>query len=136
MSVNFLMLLLAALIFGLLARNARAISLARLARIYGGRGSFRRLDALVRKNPGQSDLFRTRVLPWIGLQLCFDIASCVTFVAAVFVFPPSKFGPTDLALLQKGSVIIVLTALVIDLLSFIRALLATFEARRMGGETE
>ena len=136
MSVNFFMLLVAALIFGVLARNARSISLARLARIYGAQGTFRRLDALVRKNPGQSELFRARVLPWVGFQLCFDVASCATFITAVFVFPPAKFGPTDLALLQNGSVVIVLTALVIDLLSFIRALLATFESRRIGGETE
>lgn len=136
MSVNFLMLLVAALIFGVLARNARSISLARLARIYGAQPSFRRLDALVRKNPDQSQLFRVRVLPWIGFQLFLDVASCATFVTAVFVFPPSKFGPTDLAVLQNGSVVIILTALVIDLMFFIRALFATFESRRLGGEIE
>ena len=136
MSVNFLMLLVAALIFGLLARNARAISLTRLARIYGVQQSFRRLDAVVRKNPDQNELFRVRVLPWIGLQLCLDVASCATFVTAVFVFPPSKFGPTDLAILPNGSVVIVLTALGIDLMFFIRALVATFESRRLGGEIE
>lgn len=136
MSVNFLMLLAAALIFGLLARNARTISLARLARIYGGQLSFRRLDAFVRRHPDRNEMFRSRVLPWIGVQLGFDVASCATFITAVFTFPPSKFGPTDLAVLQNGSVVIVLTALIIDLLFFIRALVATFEARRLGGETE
>jgi hypothetical protein len=130
------MLLTAALIFGLLARNARTISLGRLARVYGEQRSFRRLGALVRRHPDRNEMFRWRVLPWIGLQLGFDVASCATFITAVFTFPPSKFGPTDLAVLQKGSVVIVLTALVIDLLFFIRALVATFEARRLGGQAE
>jgi hypothetical protein len=120
MSVSFLLLLAAALVFRFLGLRAQKIFRFRTTRLLGSSVKVQRLAKLLRAQPDQVELFRGCALPYFALQLFFDSAACLTFIAAVFLFPPEKFGPTDLALLQQGSIVICLLALFVDLFSFCR----------------
>jgi hypothetical protein len=129
MSVNFLMLLLGALILRCLAMRMRSTFTDRFSRLLGCPVFGRSVVALLRQHPAHADTFRARILPLAMYQLLFDATACAAYIAGIFVFPPAKFGVTDLALLQRGSACLVLIALVVDLLAFCRAFLATFETK-------
>lgn len=122
MSVNFFMLLFAALLFRYLGMRARATFVARFARLLGCAVSERGVETLLRQHPRQAGGFRTRVLPFAGLNLGLDALACATFVVSVFFFPPAIFGARDLSLLQYGSAVIVFIALVVDASAFCRSL--------------
>lgn len=136
MTVNFFMLLAGALIFRYLAIRTRATLAERLARLFGRAVSPRAAVALLRQSPEHGPVFRTRLLPLSALELLLDTLACAAFLAAIIVFPPTKFGPTDLLLLQRGSVGVVLVALLIDMLGLCRALVATLQTKHAAGETE
>jgi hypothetical protein len=129
MSVNFFMLLFAALIFRYLGMRARATFVDRFARLLGCAVSGRRVAALLRQHPKQADGFCAHVLPFAGLRLGLDALACATFVASVFFFPPAIFGERDLTLLQYGSAMIVLIALLVDAAAFCRSLVLAWELK-------
>src|SRR6266480_553495 len=104
MSVNFFMLLAGALIFRYLAIRIRTTFGERLARLFGRSASRRAVVALLRQYPEHAMVFRIRLLPLSALELLLDTLACAAFLAAIIVFPPMKFGATDLLLLQRGSV--------------------------------
>jgi len=129
MSVNFFMLLAAALIFRYLAMLARGRFLDRFDRLLGRPAAGRRVETLLRQYPERAEDFRARVLPYMALRTTLDALACFTFVAAVFFFPPSGFGERDLALLQRGSAMIVFVALLMDAAAFCRCLLLVSELK-------
>ena len=129
MSVNFFMLLAGALIFRYLAMRTRTTFAEGFARLFGRPVSRRAVVALLRQYPEHVAVFRMRLLPLSALELLLDMLACAAFLAAIIVFPPMKFGATDLLLLQRGSVGIVLVALLIDVLGLCRALFATLQTK-------
>jgi hypothetical protein len=136
MSVNFFMLLAGALIFRYLAMRTRATFAEGLARLFGRAVSPRGVVAWLRRYPEHGPVFRMRLLPLSALELLLDVLACTGFLAAIMVFPPTKFGATDLLLLQRGSVGVVLVALLIDMLGLCRALFATLQTKPAERETE
>jgi hypothetical protein len=123
------MLLVAALIFRYLAMLARGTFLERFGRLLGRPAAGRRVESLLRQYPERAEDFRGRVLPYMALRTTLDALACFTFVAAVVFFPPSVFGERDLAVLQRGSALIVFVALLMDTAAFCRCLLLISELK-------
>ncbi len=136
MSVNFFMLLLGAVIFRYLAMRTRTAYRERVSRLFGRSVSRHTVVALLRQYPEHVVFFRMRLLPLAAVELFFDAAACAAFLAAILVFPPMKFSATDLLLLQRGSVGIVLVALLVDVLGLCRALFATWEIKPASPEAK
>lgn len=136
MSVNFFMLLAGALIFRYLAVRTRTTFAEGFARLFGPSVSRRAVVALLRQYPEHVASFRIRLLPLSALELLLDTLACAAFLAAIIAFPPIKFGATDLLLLQRGSVGIVLLALLIDMLGLCRVLFATLQTKGASRETQ
>ncbi len=78
----------------------------------------RLLLKLLRENPERWREFRQRVLPICGGQIALDTAACAIFVLGVFWFPPAKMGPSDLRLLQSGTVLLVSGTFVFEVFEF------------------
>jgi hypothetical protein len=118
------MLLVAAVIFRYLAMRAKAAFGVSLTSIFQVVPKGRSAVDLLRQNPDRVEEFRTQALPLTAQQFALDAAACGVFIAAIFLFPPAKFGPTDLGLIQYGSVALVSAALLVDLVGFFRVVAA------------
>lgn len=118
MNVNLLMLICACILFRYLAAKARASFYARFTSLLRKPVLPRLLLKLLRENPERWHEFRERVLPICGGQIALDATACAIFVVGVFCFPPAKLGPTDLCLLQNGTVLLVSVAFVFDVSEF------------------
>jgi hypothetical protein len=70
--------------------------------------------------------FRRRVLPFDALHVALNAAACACFIAAVWLFPPSGMSDWDLAFVRYGSVLLTPVALLADVVSFARMLMATY----------
>lgn len=126
MNLSFLLLAVAALIFRYLASRSSAAFSVRVTSLLRREIPRNRLASVLREHPNRLAEFRSRALPLSALQVLLDFAACATLVVALYVFPPAKFGPTDLALFQDGSVAVVSIALLADLVMFGLTLRAAF----------
>ncbi len=115
MTLSFLLLGIAVLIFRYLAFEANAAFRNRLMRLLRRKAQRTQLFAVLREHPGQLSEFRRRVLPYAALQVGLDALACVLFVGGLYLFPP-QIGMTDLLLLQRGSVLVVGVALMAEIL--------------------
>jgi hypothetical protein len=128
MTLNFLFLVLAALVFRYLAFQANTAFVERLTRLLERNPSRRRLVAALKDHPERLAEFRARVLPLAARQLGLDSASCILLILAIYVFPPSVIGVHDLANLQWTSVVVVSLAMLVEGFWFVRTCVAALRA--------
>ena len=84
------------------------------------------LKVLLKEFPDRLVEFRRRVLPYSGLHLLLNVASCGCFIFAVWFFPPREMQRWDLLFVQYGSLLVVPLAFIADAVNFGRLLVATF----------
>lgn len=125
----FLLTLLAALIFRYLASQVRGQFRARLFVLLRRPLQRGRLISILREHPERMPEFRSRLLPLMATQVALDALACGVFVFALFVFPPAKFGPSDLALIHRGSVLIVAAAMAVEVFQLCLAFGVSLTAR-------
>ena len=116
----------AAGIFCLLAADANKAFRHRLARLLPRKVMREHLRVLLEDYPGRLGEFRRRVLPFSALHLGLNAAACACFVAALWFFPPGGMVHWDLVFVRYGSLLLTPVALLADVVSFARLLMATF----------
>jgi hypothetical protein len=126
MTPPFLFLLAAAGIFRLLSADANKAFNQRLVRLLPRKVMQEHLRVLLEDYPGRLGEFRRRVLPFSAVHLGFNATACACFVAAVWFFPPGGMPHWDLVFVRYGSLLLTPVALLADVVSFARLLMATF----------
>jgi hypothetical protein len=130
MSFSFLMFLAAAAILRLLANDAKRSFDLRLSALLPRSVIADHERVLFADFPERRAAFRSKALPWCGLQVVWNASACAVFASAFWFSPPAVMHPTMLTFIRCAALTVIPAALIFDALIFLKLLRRTFVPQR------